>query len=397
MNKLIITRWDRGILTALQADGEIVQLSVDSLCDLPVLGNIYIGKVKNIVKNINAAFVEFENGRMGYYSLTENQEHIFAKPHSGQTLKAGDEIVVQISRDAVKTKAPVLTSNLSFPGKYCVLTLGKNVIGFSSKIKDNEWKQRIKEQLSGRWNGTGGIIVRTNAEGVEAEVIQKELDALFAAAGRVLSEAAFRTCYSLVYRSVPPYISEIRGLNSTLLEEIITDDKQIMEELESYLSCFQPEDLCKLSFYEDKLLSLKKLYSLETAMEHALSKRVWLKSGGYLVIEPTEALVVIDVNTGKYSEKKDLRTTILKTNLEAAFELMKQLRLRNLSGIIIVDFIDMDQEEDRLQLLNCLEDLASKDPIKTTVVDITKLNLVELTRKKVRKPLYEQASFTKGE
>ncbi len=397
MNKLIVTRWNQGILTALQSEEGIIQLNLDPAPDSSVLGNIYIGKVKNIVKNINSAFVEFTNGRMGYYSLAENRNHIYAKEHSGSSLKAGDEIVVQVSRDSVKTKAPVLTGNISFPGKYCVLTLGKTVIGFSSKIKNQEWKAAVKQMLPKEAGTEYGVIIRTNAQDADPDIIINELVSLRETSSRMLSEAAYRTCFSQLYRSVPSYISDIRDLNSGLLQEIITDDSSICQQLQEYLACFQPEDHQKLTYYEDKLLPLGKLYSLESVMERAMNKRVWLKSGGYLVIEPTEALVVIDVNTGKFSEKKEIRATILKTNLEAAAEISRQLRLRNLSGIIIVDFIDMERDEDKRELLTRLEALTAKDPVKTTVVDMTRLNLVEITRKKVRRPLYEQASFDRGE
>ena len=153
---------------------------------------------------------------------------------------------------------------------------------------------------------------------------------------------------------------------------------------------YQKEDADRLTLYEDSLLPLSKLYSLETAFEKALGKNVWLKSGGYLVIEPTEAMTVIDVNTGKYSGRKNMQDTICRINMEAADEIGRQLRLRNLSGIIIVDCIDMEREEDRKALLAHLGDVVSKDPVKTTVVDMTALNLVELTRKKMRRPLHEQ-------
>ena len=164
-------------------------------------------------------------------------------------------------------------------------------------------------------------------------------------------------------------------------------------ELKEYLEAYQREDLGRLTFYTDALLPLGKLYSLENAFEKALGKNVWLKSGGYLVIEPTEAMTVIDVNTGKYSGRKNMQDTIYKINMEAADEIGRQLRLRNLSGIIIVDFIDMEREEDRKTLLAHLGDVVSNDPVKTTVVDMTALNLVELTRKKVRRPLHEQVGI----
>ena len=174
------------------------------------------------------------------------------------------------------------------------------------------------------------------------------------------------------------------------MEEILTDQKDAHGRILDYLEHNQPEDKNKLRFYQDPLVSLTNLYSLKNAMEQACQKRVWLKSGGYLVIEPTEAMVVIDVNTGKYSGKKNQADTIRTINLEAAKEICRQLRLRNLSGIIMVDFIDMKEEEDKALLMERLREFAAADPVKTTVVDMTALNLVELTRKKGKKPLWEQ-------
>ena len=163
------------------------------------------------------------------------------------------------------------------------------------------------------------------------------------------------------------------------------------EEMKEYLANYQKEDLEKLSFYSDNLLSLSKLYGVETKLENALREKVWLKSGGSLIIQPTEALTVIDVNTGKaVNGKKKVQETFLKVNLEAAEEIAKQIRLRNLSGIIIVDFISMDDKAAQKKVMQLLAELFKKDPIKTTLIDMTALNLVEITRKKVRKPLHEQ-------
>ncbi|WP_281352952.1 ribonuclease E/G [Anaerocolumna sedimenticola] len=159
----------------------------------------------------------------------------------------------------------------------------------------------------------------------------------------------------------------------------------------SYLKSYQKEDLPKLKLYEDKLITLGNLYGIRTKLDNALREKVWLKSGGTIIIQPTEALTVIDVNTGKaISGKKKAQDTFYKINMEAAIEIAKQIRLRNLSGIIIIDFIDMDEQEYKNRLMNELEELFKSDPIKTTLVDMTALNLVEVTRKKVRKPLYEQ-------
>lgn len=194
----------------------------------------------------------------------------------------------------------------------------------------------------------------------------------------------------LPLQALPGYIAAIRDSFGGTLEEIITDVPEYHRELKAYLEMCQKEDAGCLTLYEDSLLPLGRLYSLETAFEKALGKNVWLKSGGYLVIEPTEAMTVIDVNTGKYSGRKKMQDTVYKINMEAADEIGRQLRLRNLSGIIIVDFIDMERDEDRKALLAHLGEVVLKDPVKTTVVDMTALNLVELTRKKVRKPLHEQ-------
>lgn len=399
LNKLLITRWGNQILTALTENGKCRSLNLEPAEKTGILGNIYIGKVKNIVKNINSAFIDLGNGLTGYYSLTDNKTHLFtdaaAKTQdSHRPLRQGDEILVQVERDAVKTKDPVLTSNLNFTGKYLVLTQGKKQIGFSGKIRDKAWKQHmqnlLEKETAGSFGLSFGLIVRTNAREAGEEEILQELELLARRRQTLLASASHRTCYSLLASSEPSYIRSIRDAYTSELEAIVTDDKDCYEAVRQYLEENQPEDLEKLSFYEDPMLSLSKLYSLETALEQALGKHVWLKSGGYLVIEPTEALTVIDVNTGKYAGKKTQAETIFKINQEAAAETARQLRLRNLSGIIVVDFIDMETEEERLRLMSLLERELLKDPVKTVLVDMTRLGLVEITRKKVKRPLAEQ-------
>lgn len=389
MNKFIITRWEGRVLTALINEEGVFQLGLEDDGEKSLLNNIYIGKVKNVVKNIGAAFVELGNGQMAYYSLTENTRHHYTKPHGNGPLHAGDEIIVQVSKDAVKTKDPVISSNLNFTGRYAVLTAGKNVLGFSAKIADQEWKQEMKARIGTELEDDCGIIVRTNAYGADAEEILAEIRELKTCYKTVMAAGTYRTCYSLLYEAAPSYVGSLRDARNGSIEEIITDDNEIYQTLGVYLGKEQPEDLGKLTLYQDSMVSLLKLYNLEKAMEEASGRRVWLKSGGYLVIEPTEALTVVDVNTGKYTGKKNPRETILKINLEAARETARQMRLRNLSGIIIIDFIDMTEEEDRKLLMDSLTQWCQKDSVKTTVVDITKLNLVEVTRKKQRRPLHE--------
>ena len=387
MNKLIITRWNSRVLTALVSEKTTIELGLADTSS--VLENIYIGKVKKIVRKLNSAFVDFSDGCTGYYSLTDNKVTLFADGHE-RKLKEGDEIIVQVAKDAVKTKDPVLTGNLNFSGKYAVLTAGKQVIGFSSKIEDREWKEQMRPQIEALLEGKHtGIIIRTNAYGQETKLL-RELSVLLELFERVINTARYRTCYTLLYESEPDYIKSLRNSPAGSLEEVVTDQPDLYARLQEYFRVSDISETTGLRFYEDHLLSLTKLYSLDHEMEQSCQKRVWLKSGGYLIIECTEAMVVIDVNTGKYSGKKNLADTIRLINLEAAKEIAHQLRLRNLSGIIMVDFIDMDAQEDKTLLMDTLRAAVRPDPVKTTVIDMTPLNLVEMTRKKEKRPLWEQ-------
>lgn len=389
LNKIIITEWNDKILTCRINGNEITQFYLEEKQRQSLLNNIYIGRVKNIVKNINSAFVDLGNGQMSYYSLTENKKHNFTST-STTRLKEGDEIIVQVIKDAVKTKDPVVSSNLSFTGRYCVLTSGKTMIGFSNKITDSRWKEEVKYQLLPLKDDTFGVIIRTNAANVDIADIKKEFLFLREQYQTLMATAPYRTCYNLLFQEPPAYIASIRDTYITEAEQIITDNPSIYDDLKQYLSYYNEDQVDKLSLYQEPMISLLKVYNLERELNRALEKKVWLKSGGYLVIEPTEALVVIDVNTGKYAGKKNLAETILKINLEAAQMIGRQLRLRNLSGIIIIDFIDMEKKEDQELLVNQLTEIVSKDPVKTTVLGMTQLNLVEVTRKKIRKPLHEQ-------
>lgn len=386
MSKLIITRWERRLLTALFSDKEALEIGLEE--SRSILGNIYIGKVNNIIKNLNSAFVNFGEGQTGYYNLSDNPVSIFSDGHSGK-LKSGDEIVVQVAKEAVKTKEPVLTANLNFTGRYAVLTAAKNTIGFSSKILDKGWKDALRPKLEALVTEQAGVIVRTNAYRHEEALLQ-EVAVLLDTFRHVVETAQYRSCFSLLYEAEPEYLKSLQGCPEGTLTELVTDQKDVLYHLENYLALHNPGKTVKLRFYDDPMLSLTKLYSLETVLEQACQKRVWLKSGGYLIIEYTEAMTVIDVNTGKYSGRKSKEEAIRLTNLEAASEIARQLRLRNVSGIIIVDFIDMKSESDRELLLSAMRDAVKRDPVKTTVVDMTPLNLVELTRKKAKKPLWEQ-------
>lgn len=391
--QLLITSRKEKIVSSLFEEKELVQVNVEARENASLLGNIYVGKVKNIVKNIEAAFVEIADGQMCYLPLGKKEHPIFCNSKKNDKVCIGDEILVQVSKDAIKTKNPSVTTNLQFAGKYVILTHGKIMPGISGKITNEEERNRLKTVIKpfvSEKKGCG-MIVRTNAEGIEEEKILLEAKTLYALYETICTKGIYKSCFSKLYQAPAGFLCDIRDGYDEELDQIITDDLNLYGQIEQYLSTYQKEDLDKLSLYEDEMISLNRLYGLETKLDKALQKKVWLKSGGYLVIEPTEALTVIDVNSGKaIAGKKDTEKHFLKINLEAAKEIAKQLRLRNLSGIILVDFIDMESKKSKQQLIQQLEADLKKDPVKTVYVDMTKLNLVEITRKKVRRPLHEQ-------
>jgi len=399
-NKLVITKKDNVIISAFFEGKDMVQVSLNASEESSILGNIYLGKVKNIVKNINAAFVEIGGSRMCYYSLGENRYPIIAKESADSEnntkltevkVKIGDELIVQVSKEDVKTKAPVVSSNLNFTGKYVALTYGKPMVGVSAKIIDEKERRRLKELAKKYTQRDYGFIIRTNAAFIPEEQIISEIQKLIQAYENIRNFGIYKSCFSLLFRTPPNYLCDIRDGYTGNVDEFITDDNVLYEHIKEYLEAYQSEDMGKLRFYQDSLLSLSNLYGINSKVEETIRPLVWLKSGGTLVIQPTEALTVIDVNTGKaVNGKKNVQETFLKVNREAAKEIAKQIRLRNLSGIIIIDFIDMELKKDQELLMQELEEYFKKDSIKTTLVDMTALGLVEVTRKKVRKPLHEQ-------
>ena len=389
--KLLITTLKQGIVAAYYDNNRLLQANVEPKESESILGNIYLGQVKNIVKNINAAFVEYEKGKMCYLSLKDTEGAVFANPKKNNKVCEGDTIVVQISKEDVKTKAPVATACFGFTGKYLVLTHGKTKLSVSTKISSEEERERLKNILKPYQKEAYGCILRTNAQGASEEELLRELRVLDGLYQNIIEFGIHKGKYALLYQAPANFLCSIRDGQAESLSEIVTDEKELYEKIKEYLSCYQIEDLNKLRFYEDTTTTLNRLYGIETALSKAVAKQVWLKSGGTLVIEPTEALTVIDVNTGKAIKgNKKVQETFFKVNMEAAKEIAFQLRLRNLSGIIIVDFIDMDSEEHKKELLKSLKAYLKDVPMKAVVVDMTPLGLVEITRKKLRKPLHEQ-------
>ena len=379
-------------VAALSEEERIVEIRLESDQEKSILGNIYTGQVENIASNIQAAFVQIEPGKRCYYPLAEAQRAVFSAGRKGNgPLRPGDELLVQVSRDAMKGKLPALTSNLNFTGRYLVLTTGDKKFGLSSKLAQEDRHRLsgwLKEEAE-RPDKEFGIIVRTNAADASKEEILKELEWLKGRYHKAVVQGRNRTCFSLVLETEPFYAAAVRDAYGRDLDEIITDVPEIREMILGYLEEISPELKEKLRFYQDKLLPLYKLYRVETALDAIQKEKVWLNSGGFLVIQQTEAFVSIDVNSGKYTGKKKMEETFRKINLEAAAEISRQLRLRNLSGIILIDFINMENPDHREELFHVLQKLLRKDPIKSRAIDITPLHILEMTRKKVRRPVIE--------
>lgn len=411
--KLIVTRLMRNqreyTVCAFYQDNRMLEVTAQPQEENSILGNIYVGRVKDVVPSLNAAFIEIAPGVPCYFSMEDLKNPVFVKKVNSPRLVKGDELLVQVEKESMKTKPPRVTTNLSFTGKYLVLTTGNRTLGISKKLNGDvrERLRRLLETegvLSGRNDvlplpdsktqqtmpSPYGILARTNSATASEEEILSELALLKQQAESLIDKAPYQTCFSCMRKQRPEYLIALQNAYTDQLDEIVTDEPELYDEMQQYLQDYQPIDLPKLRFYEDKLLPLAKCMSLEVKLEEALQERVWLKSGGYLIIQPTEALTVIDVNSGKSAAKGDVQKHYLKVNLEAAAEAAAQLRLRNISGIIIIDFIDMASQEAREQLLEALRIHTGKDPVPVQVVDMTKLNLVELTRKKVRKSLREQ-------
>ena len=369
LSKLVITQMEiRQVscyVCAYEEDGRIMELRFEPVDRKSSLGNIYVGQIENVAANIGAAFVQISANEKCYLQLSDAQNAIYTSVRKGnRPLKSGDEILVQISRDAMKGKLPAVTTNLNFTGKYLVLTTGDKKFGLSSKLS-NEDRSRLskwmEEEIS-RPDKEFGIIVRTNAADASKEEIQKELEYLKGLYQKAAVDGRSRTCFSCVYRTEPFYISAVRDANSRNLEEIVTDIPEISQQISDYLENNSPEEKDKLRFYEDKLLPLYKLHRLETVLEEIQHEKVWLNSGGFLVIQQTEAFVSIDVNSGKFTGKKKMQETYRKINLEAAKEIARQLRLRNLSGIILIDFINMENPDHQDELFHVLQKYLRKLP-----------------------------------
>ena len=415
--RYIITKYGSGVL-AFVFDARTNRMDAVSFVhsakntDNITIGDIFGAKVKNVVRQLNAAFIDYMPDQKGYLPIPADYSPILTNRRFDGRILAGDEILVQLEKEAVRTKEPVFTANLSLAGKYSVISCGNTYKGVSKKCSRSE-RERLRNVIP--QDIDYGVVIRTNAASLlhDAAAILPDADTDFDAAAAtdtsqdelqpvsdeirylcskmstLIQDGSHRTCYSRISHAAPPYLTSMRDAG-IVFERIVTDDAQIFDEIKEFAAVYLPEQLAGISLYQDETYPLNKLYRVETQLDELLSKKVWLRSGAYLIIEKTEAMYVVDVNSGKNISKKDSAAYIYQINLEAACEIMYQIRLRNLTGMILVDFINMENSQKDEALLQELRILAKKDHIQTNIVDMTALGLVEITRKKTTRSLAEQ-------
>lgn len=412
-NRAVITKeWVKNreyLVTALFEGHRLLEASCEEAQSPSLLGNVYIGKVKRILGSIGAAFVEIAPGEMTYLELPKSmkasmdlppdKERLFdgilmAKQSRPGKLTEEDEIVVQVTKEGAKEKYPWSSTNISLKGSVLILTTRNKKLGISGKLGKAQ-RKRLHSLFAKKKGEEFGLIVRTNAQNASESQLFAEYDSLSATYREILTHYKSRTCHSCLYRAPLSFVESVKDYLPFQLEKIVTDVPWVQEELASAFSKEASAVRERIALYEDPKVSLSVLYGLRHKLEDALKERVRLKSGAFLVIQPTEALTVIDVNSGKCL-KGGQEDFYLNVNLEAAEEIARQLRLRNISGICIVDFINMDTPGAERELAARVRQLLAKDAVPAELVGFTKLGLAEITRKKVKRPLWEQVAGQDG-
>mgnify|MGYP003367023826 CR=1 FL=1 len=371
--EIVITRFGDHLVSMLLKDGHPVEFQCVSEKNKVDIGNIYIGVVKNVVKNINGAFVEFDQDEIGFLSMRHRR------------YKAGDEVLVQIKKEATEEKRPMLSDQIELTGKYLVLTSDKLSVGISNKIHQKEKKQELKEMAEPLVTQEYGFILRTEAAKADKEDVLMEADQLSAKYHEIVSKRQYRKALHLVDTNYDALEVLVHDIKPGSIDRIVTDQEEVGEQL-------------KEKGYEVSLCSymagdIERRYRFRHYLSEVFKRKIFMKSGGFLYIEQTEAMAVIDVNTGKSIGKKNQEAHIKKINLEAAKEAARQIRLRNLSGIIMIDFIDMKSKDDEKELLQVMQHYLNGDSKKAVAVDITKLGIMEITRKKEKNPIFRQISI----
>ena len=387
-------------------DGQVVELMIERRKKSGVLGNIYKGRVTRVLPGMQAAFVDIGLERAAFLyvadvadtrksadmssTVSEARGDFYHTPIQ-QLLTEGQELMVQVAKEPLGTKGARVTSNVSIAGRHLVYMPTVEHVGISRRIADEEERRRLKEILEALVPQGGGFVARTAAEGKSPEELGADLEFLSQVWNDILNRMDTGGAPLTLYEDLDLLLRSARDLVTSGLEEIVVDDEQEHGRLVDFMRRFTPRFVDKARQHEGDEPIFDR-YGVEIELNRALSRKVWLPSGGYLIIDQTEALTAIDVNTGRFVGKRNHADTILKTNVEAVSEVVRQLRLRNIGGIIIIDFIDMEADQNRNRVYSDLSLALQKDRARTNILKISELGLVEMTRKRVRESLVRSVS-----
>lgn len=383
-------------------DDRLVEFYMDFESDNKLVGNIHRGRIVNVLPGMEAAFVDIGEGRNAYLyvknALPKGVKYNRNEMRINDVIKNGQEIIVQVIKESTENKGPKVTTHITLTGRYIVLTPFSNKISISKKILDLEEIERLKEIGNRIQIEDIGMIFRTRSEGVAEELIFDEYNRLIEIYKRIERERNFLPCPKLIYREMDLSNKLIRDSFGERIEKVLVNNKDKYNSILDFSDMISPYLKDRLVY--DKDFDIRYEQNIMKGIKSALDRRVCLKSGGYIVIDETEALTAIDVNTGKYTGNNNLEDTVVTTNLEACEEIARQIRLRDISGIIIIDFIDMKNDKDVMLVMNKLDEYLKLDRNRANIIGITKLGLVELTRKKIRNSLgknfYKDCPYCSG-
>ncbi|MEW6162915.1 MAG: Rne/Rng family ribonuclease [Nitrospirota bacterium] len=392
---------------ALLEGGQVVEFYIERKQDASLVGNIYKGKVVKVLPGMQSAFVDIGLERAAFLYITDiradieeyaplveemdNTLELISKREKDELtieelVQEGQEILVQVSKNPIGSKGARLTSYITLPGRYLVLMPNVEHIGISRRISDEAERIRLRSIVEDIKPECCGLIIRTASEGSTEEDIKKDLEFLLLLWETILKKKDKVNAPSLLYSDLDLVFRSVRDLMSQDVKRLVIDSEVEYEKIKDFVRTYFDKLLGKIELYEGTE-PIFDAFGIELDISRALGRKVWLKSGGYIVIDQTEAMTVIDVNTGKFVGKEELEDTIFKTNLEAVKEIAYQIRLRNLGGIIIVDFIDMGRPENRERVFNAFVEAMKKDRAKNTISHISELGLIQMTRKRVRESL----------
>ncbi|MFW5999037.1 MAG: Rne/Rng family ribonuclease [Halanaerobiaceae bacterium] len=375
---------------AILVDNELDDILFERDTYDQIASNIYRGQVKDVLPGMQAAFVDIGVEKNAFLHISDASPLIKKKhrkkhdsPGIQHILQPGQEIMVQVIKEPIGSKGPKITAKVTVPGRYFVLLPYENKIGVSRRISENGERKRLRK-IARNFSSSGqGLIVRTNAAGKMKKVMKRDYDYLIWLWGEINRRFEKMRAPARIYKAVELLKLVVRDYLSKKVNKVVVDDIDDYNQLIQLTEKLVPDMKNRIFHYSGEIPIFKN-YGVEKELDRLLQRKVWLESGGYIIIDSTEALVSIDVNTGKFTGKKSQQMTVLKTNLEAAREIARQLKLRDMGGIIIIDFIDMFSREDQQKVLEELKKELANDRTKTAVLGLTRLGLVEMTRKKVR-------------